>query len=358
MNAQADPDAERGPLHWLPLCGPTCQSRVIRLLWLVVLVLPAYQLQVSGLEFMQWDLLLFSGLLAFILGLKLIAGLKQRFENTIQRLIQRKVLLLPENAIDAFFAQLEGHARDWARLAGLVCALAMALAFGIALAQDFQWPRALLGLAEVPAAYIAGTYLGRMASYGQVGWQLQAQGISLGLQPDHVDGVAGLKPIGDYYFRQACIAAIPAVFLALWWFIFPLWPRDYSAWEQAYLALLSLAILIEVLAFIVPIWSFHRLMLNAKQHWLGDADRLSIEINELERRLDAGDTHAPGATRLAELRRRFWAIEDMATWPVDLRTRKRFQLNNLLLLLPLVGDIAKRNLDWNRLLSVLKQFGS
>ena len=334
----------------------------MRLLWLVLLLLPIHQFYYFGTVITQWDALLFSGLLAFMFGLHLIGGLRERFENTVHRLMNRGALRIDESQVGRLFIPIERHAQYWARLGGVLAFLAIGAAFLIVLSGDFIWQRALLGIADALGAYVAGTYLGRMASYGQFGWQLQMDAIDVELQPDHVDGVAGLKPMGDYYFRQAMIAGIPAFFLAIWWFAFPVWPRDYTYWEQPYLALLSVAIAIQILAFLVPIWSFHRLMQKAKQRWLEQADQLGNEIIELQRGIDSGQ---PGSAKpvasepqIAEMRRRYWAIEDMATWPVDMKTRKRFKVNNLLLFVPLIGDLAKRNVEWGQVLSFLQKFGA
>jgi hypothetical protein len=41
-----------------------------------------------------------------------------------------------------------------------------------------------------------------------VRWQLQINAIDVELQPDHVHGVAGLKPMGDCDFLPAMIAGL------------------------------------------------------------------------------------------------------------------------------------------------------
>ena len=362
MSASSASDANDRPLAWLPLCRDGCERQIMRLLWLVLLLLPVHQFYYYGAEITQWDALLFSGVLAFMLGLHLIGGLRERFENTVHRLINRGALRIDESQVAGLFIRIEQHAQYWARLGGILAFLAIGAAFFYVLAENFFWQRALLGVAEVFGAYVAGSYLGRMASYGQFGWQLQMDAIDIELLPDHVDGVAGLKPMGDYYFLQAMIAGIPAFFLALWWFAFPIWPRDYTYWEQPYIALLSVAIAIEILAFLVPIWSFHRLMQKAKLRWLEQADHLGNEILEFQQGIDSGKSGGKGAVvtepQIAEMRRRYWAIEDMATWPVDMKTRKRFKMNNLLLLVPLIGDLAKRNVEWGQLLSFLQKFAA
>ncbi len=358
MAVKGAADGKKPVLGWLPLCHESCQTHIIRALWLLLALFSVREFYFFGPEVTHWDLLLLTGILTFILGLRMVADLPRRFELTVQRLVTRGVLGLRGDEREQFFDGIERHAQDWARIGGVLAALAMAGAFAVALIQGFYWSRALLGVGEVLGAYIAGTYLGRMASYGQLGWQVQRPSIEIVVQPTHVDGVAGLKPVGDYYFRQAMIAGLPAVFLAAWWFLFPIWPRDYTHWEEPYLALLSVAIVVEILAFLIPIWSFHRIMLREKAKWLARADQLCMEISELERIPESGEAWKTKSVRpdqIEEMRNDYWCIENMATWPVDVRTRKRFRLSNVLLVIPLLGDVAKRSLDWKQVLDVFRE---
>ncbi len=341
-----------------PLCHNSCQRYIIYALWLILLLILIYQYYDCRFDFGQWDLLLLTGMVAFILGLRLVADVRNRFELTLSRLQIREVLKIEEK--NKFFDRLEENAQNWARIGGIMAALAIFGAFVVVLLQEFLWQQALLGIAEALGAYIAGTHLGRMASYGQLGWQLEKESVEIEVQPLHFDGVAGLKPVGDFFFYQAMIAAIPAIFLAVWWFLFPIWPRDYSYWEQPYLALLSIAIFIEILAFLVPIWSFHRIMYSEKTKWLEKADKLSNEISEIQCVLESGqplEIKNIQPEQIEEMRKLYWAIENMATWPVDIKTKRRFRLNNVLLFIPLLGDIAKRSLIWKDILAILKQLG-
>lgn len=338
----------------LPLCQASCQRYIIYGLWSILLLLLLYQYYLFDFNFSQWDLLLLTGVLTFILGLQLVVDVRKRFERTVSRLYVREVLKIGKKEKDELLKRLEENAQNWARGGGIIAALAILGAFLVALGQ--QQP--LLSIAEVLGGYLAGTHLGRMASYGQLGWQLEKESVEIEVQPLHVDGVAGLKPVGDFFFHQAMIAAIPAIFLAVWWFLFPIWPRDYSSWEPVYLALLSIAILIEILAFLVPIWSFHQIMHNKKNEWLDAADLLSNEIREIQHLSESGPTLKAEDIQhknIEELEKLYWAIENMATWPVDIKTKKRFKFNNILLFVPLLGDIAKRSLDWKHILAILKQ---
>jgi hypothetical protein len=127
------------------------------------------------------------------------------------------------------------------------------------------------------------------------------------------------------------IAGIPAAFLATWWALIPLKGTRYAYWRRPYLALLAPAIVLEVLAFLVPMLSFHKTMAAQKREFLREADKLSIAITQLA-------ATPAGKEQLAASTDRYQALEGMPTWPIDARTRRRFRINNLALIIPLVGQ--------------------
>lgn len=340
----------------LPLCGQRCRRYAIKVL-IVVLLLSAIQQYLSfGLELGQWDALLLTGIATFIFGLRVVEDIPQRLMQMLQRLSDSRVLPLREAEQKTFWLRLEERADLWARIIGLLAAFAMVAVFINALAKNYSTQRALLGVAEVIGTYIAGSYLGRFACYGQLGWIFAKNSIALDVNPMHVDGVGGLKPIGNYFFFQAMVVAIPAIFLAVWWYLFPIWPRDYTYWEEAYFGLLGFAILIEILAFVVPLWSFHTIMVKKKAEWVRKADRIAIRITELQAKLEqgTGGSQQALASQIEELSKRYWAIENMATWPLDVKTRRKFEINNILLLVTFAGDFLKRTTEWKQVVDVLK----
>ncbi len=360
MEKKKDSTLRRRFLNLLPVCGKSCHRRIIYVLWAFLFLLPIQQYYSFQFEFTRWDLLLFTGVMTFILGLNLTANLHRRFRLTLNRLILRGVIKVSPEQKRLLFEHLEQYAQDCARIGGLVVSIMILGAFAVVLLHAFFWQRALLGIAEGVGGYIAGTYLGRMVSYGLLGRQLEKKSIEIKTQPSHVDGVAGLKPIGDFFFYQATILAIPALFLGVWWLLFPIWPRDYSSWQNAYLVLLSGAICIEILGFLVPIWFFHRVMVDEKIEWLKKADKLSSGLYEVQPTSDADrpwETKKMSHEQVEMMRKYYWSIENMTTWPVDIATRGRFRLHNVLLFIPLLGDIVKRSFDWKHILSLLKQLG-
>lgn len=341
---------------YLPMCDETCRRATIVFLIVFLLFYPIHQYYFFGTEYTAWDLLLFSGVATFILGLRLVKTMPQIMEQLLDRLNNRQALQFATVTQQEFLDRIQNRGDRWARVTALISAIIMLLAFTVALITDYNVQTALLSIPEVIGAYIGGTYLGRMACYGQLGRFLRREGVSVNIEPTHVDGVCGLKPVGDYYFKQAMIVAIPAIFLAVWWFLFPIWPRDYCRWEQPYLWLLGPALIIEVLAFILPLWSFHRIMSDKKLEFSTEADKLSIKIQELQNELKMGmdsNNSKLVVAQIDELKERYWAIENMVTWPVDIKTRHRFRFNNILLVMPFFGDIAKRTIEWDQLIKMV-----
>src|SRR5262249_15305466 len=111
-------------------------------------------------------------------------------------------------------------------------------------------------------------------------------------------------------------------------------------WRNTYLGLLVVAIIVEMLAFVVPMVAFHRAMVRQRNKLRDEADRRSEELQQLESRMavtDDDNERARIAERAKLLRDRYLTVKSMPTWPVDPRTRRRISVNNGLLLLPLVA---------------------
>ena len=304
-----------------------------------------------------WDPLLISGIGALILGIHLSQGIPKKMKKNLMRLVNRKALNLTVETLEDFQTRIGNRAARWAHRGGLLVAISMLMALLYAFSKAFkQVPPAVklpLMLFETLGGYIAGRYLGRMASYGRLGWILKKEKISLMLEPGHLDGAVGLKPIGDFYFYQAMVAAIPAIFLGAWWLgiTFMAYHR-YQDWRRPYLGLLVIALAFEILAFLVPLWSFHREMQKQKIDFLKNADKLSRKIAEIQVQL-AGPMSAEQRNvlkdQVAYMTKQYWDIEQMPTWPVDVRTRRYFTLNNIVLSLPLITKFIGGTDTWRHI---------
>jgi hypothetical protein len=152
----------------------------------------------------------------------------------------------------------------------------------------------------------------------------------------------GLRPIGAFYLYQSLTASVPAIFLTAWVLLILLWGH-YPGYLNQYLWLLPLAILAEVLVFVLPMLSVHASMREQRKAFLARADRLSRAIETTQARLeDTGLEERDAVKRqLAELVERYQTLEKTPTWPIDRSIRRRITLQNLGLLLPLAGYLVK-----------------
>lgn len=299
----------------------------------------------EGFSLSKWDLLLLSGLVLLTVGIWLSMHVPGKMNDTLTRLSNRGVLDTTGEKLKQFRITLESRTIVWGCAAGLIVGIAILVAFLGAFGRDeFSWARISLTALEVFGGYIAGWYLGRMASYGRLGLLLKKGGIPVRLTPGHPDGVAGLKPIGNFYFFQAMVASIPAIYLGFWLIVMPFYPVEsgYDRWKEPYLGLLPLALAFEILAFLVPIWFFHWEMQKQKSALQPEADSLGRNMMQLETELsELRNTQKYDLLKdhLSHMTKRYFDIENMPTWPVDIKTRRRFTRNNLLLFIPLINNL-------------------
>lgn len=312
------------------------------------------------LAIFKWDLFL-SGAILFATGIWIAAGLPAKLENTLDRLVTRGVLLTDADHLQRFKLSLEAEAAVWAKRSGFLVTIAMVIAFLVAGWSILWQPPEIftmtslaqflpLTILEASWGYLVGWYLGYMALYGKLAVLLKQAGIEIKARYGHPDKVAGLEPIGYYYFVQAMVASIPALFLSAWLLINAIRPNPgYTAWQAAYLGLLPIAIAFEILAFFVPVWLFHREMRDQKKLLLAVADTLSYDIAELKGKLADLQNMADyetGKARIAEMTGRFQDIETMPTWPVAVGVRRRFALSNLALIAPVIIELLMDGSLW------------
>ena len=321
----------------------------------VVAGLVVWQLVTVGMSVGQWDLLFVSGCSTVIGGLWLARGQSDRFAAMLERLANRGALERDDRAVShaelaTVQEAIDARGRRWADRAGVVFGVLIATAFvTVNATRSTHWPLlpTIVGpLAGAIGGFLVGRPLGRMTSYGLLGRFLDRADISFRTTPGHIDGAAGLKPLGDYYLYQALLLLLPAVFLVAWSLILliPRWDRRYHGWRGPYLALLGVSICIELVAFVAPLWRTHTLMKRQKRAALVHADSdLGPAIVHAQRKLEENldnDERAAARDRLAQLTSSYEEIETMPTWPLDQAVRRRLTLANAAVIVPLISQIA------------------
>lgn len=322
---------------------------------LAVIGLVARELAVTGADVGDWDLLFLSGCVTVIGGLWLARDESGRLTEVVKRLANRGALTGSEGhvtraQIDGLMEAIDQRARRWALWGGLAIAVLIAASFVTVKAmqsEDFALVDSIGGpLVGALGGFLVGRVLGSMLAYGFIGGSMTTANLTLNTVPGHVDGAAGLKPLGDFYLRQAILLALPAAFLLAWSLILliPSWDERYSGWREWYLGLLVVAIGLEIAAFVAPLWGVHRTMADQKREALVKADSiLAPQVErareQLEQDLDA-ERRAAVRDQLEQLTASYQAREKMPTWPVDPTVRRRLTLGNLALIVPLVSQIA------------------
>lgn len=295
--------------------------------------------------------MLISGCTIFIVGILISQKIPRELNAMLTRLVNRGSLIVEPDRLETFRLNLEHRAQIWEHWTGLVCAIAILVAFIMSTGLS----RIRLMLSEAVGAYLAGCYLGRMMSYGLLSHTLQEPGLSLNVQPGHLDGASGLKPLGDFYFLQAMVAAFPAIHLALWWIIIPIVPK-YLWWRESYFYLLIGAIGFEILSFVIPLWLFHVEMEEQKVQLLKEADTLSSSMFDIEAQIAVSQVEQERERlkgQLSYFTKRYWDIEKMNTWPIDVKILRLFSFSNLVLSIPLISKVVGNPDVWKNMEQII-----
>jgi hypothetical protein len=328
------------------------------LLWAGFGVLVGVSAALAGTRWRDWDVLLLSGVLTLLLGVELADRVPRRLDRVITRLIDRKVVVITAAQRQDFDRRMAERCRRWTRTGGIVVTLTLLIAWVVVLADRShrgQVLNAWFVVFEALLAWFAGRRIGRLSANSSFWTTLLATGAHVQVVPGHVDGAAGFRPLGGFYLFQSTIAGIPAAYLALWWWLIPLWP-GYDYWRGAYLGMLPVAIGVEILAFVLPMIAVHTLMQNRKGELLAQADQISRTIDEIREKL-TDSTSDPerqvAKNRITDLTEQYWTIERLPTWPVDAGLRRRFGLRNLPLFLPFVGYALDGTQLWQQVTDTL-----
>lgn len=298
-----------------------------------------------------------TGVLALLVGMELTRGLRGRLDEALQRLLDRRVVEVPTGRRARFETELDHQTRKWSRLGSIAIAAILLIAWIVVLLGPSGSRYSLwVVLFEVIGGWVAGDRIGRMVAYGSFWSTLTREGGAVvRVMPGHADGAGGLKPVGDFFLYQSLSASIPALYLAAWWWFIPVAGLD--EWRSTYVGLLIVAIVVEVLAFLLPMRSIHATMRAQKRQFTAQADRLSSDIAELRARLR--ETKVPADRQslkdeISDLSEDYQLILHSPTWPVDPSIRRRFGVSNLILMLPLVGE-AIGGTFWQELADALSK---
>lgn len=322
---------------------------------LVAIAVSASYVSFSGGRLRSQDWLFVSGIATWLAAIYFTLLLPDRVDVTLERLYHTKVISGPL-ALKELQELIQGKAKRAAAIGAALLPVVLTLAFGVALRGNLaaKW---ILLVEEAAAVISVGFFFGRVCSYGRLGHRLEMLNFKITPDPGHLDGAAGLRPVGRLFFHQATLLAIPAMFLATWWVLIPVVDRRYLIWREPYVGLLAFVLVIELLAFFAPMLTFHRIMLSTQRSLFREADLLSYKIvaAQQEAAQAAQEGKSPDTADLEAVLARYQAIEKMPTWPVDNRLRRNFGIRNIILFVPIAVQVFGASQDTQDLLEWLQK---
>ncbi len=99
-------------------------------------------------------------------------------------------------------------------------------------------------------------------------------------------------------------------------------------------------------------------MSGKKAQLLIEADQISEQATGIQKQLRGSaneGTTAQLEDQLARMTKRYQAIVEMPTWPVDKRIQRRFALSNLILFIPVIAQLLGAPSSWQHFLENLQK---
>lgn len=119
-----------------------------------------------GTDISDWDPLLISTVLTFIIGARLAINLPDAVDESLERLVKRGVINFTDtNQFINFKQKLESQTAKYAHWNGIVFSVAIFAAFVFVFRLQDQIPLTIL---EVFGGYLIGWFLGHAISYGRL----------------------------------------------------------------------------------------------------------------------------------------------------------------------------------------------
>jgi hypothetical protein len=304
---------------------------------LMTILLAAPYAKIYEGDLRNWDWLLISGVLVFLVAYPLSLLLPDRVGKALREL-QSRGILRPEEAISSFEYRLNILANQWASVGGIALAAVMCLAWLVAFGGTLQASRHTIEftipgmLVEMALSIAAGRFIGRGLCYGTLADRLRVEGITFRPIPSHRDGVAGLDPVGRIYFAHAILITLFIAFLSVWIELIPFSGPHYGSWRLPYVGLLVFMLALEVITVFRPLHAFNRILLEWKQEALGNPSISGARMHE--HKITASE-HQQRFMR--EQRDR---MEQMPTWVLSKAKRWSLAGVNILVMTPFLLAVA------------------
>lgn len=312
-----------------------------RVIWIAILVaLIAWFLDYnarapSRFDNASWfdgDPMSFSGFLAVIVGI----GYSIMIDRSQTRLLTRWH--------DAAIIDLEPDTRAeienalWRRSlawqGAITGVLVILMIIGYANFFSFFDPFSEFSIASFVCAFLVGLRLARLVSHGLIGQLIERRKVPFGMTIEHPDRTGGTAKIGFFYFLQASVMTVPVLWLLIWMLLIPS-VEGYASWADHFFYLLLLAVFVFVLAFLLPMTAFRRVIRDWKRaNVSGAVGEIRNELLKL--RLIENPTSNQRQQR-AQIAQQLDDLIHLPDWPISPATRNMFVTT---FMLPLVVNVV------------------
>jgi hypothetical protein len=342
------------------------EKNCIRFLILMVVLSIAKEFINKKLNFSEWS---FLGIIAFItciIVIKLMNQIPNEFRKTVERLFKSGILKLDStNNFGDFDRLLKKKETIWSRWSGITFAIIILAVFPffggdagrmIMDTSSYKWGmifdicnniwRIMIIICTGASSFLLGAYGGKILLYIFT-FKFKDIGVDFEIHPGHLDGVAGLRPLGEFYFKKVFpLFFFLIVYFGIWLLIMhiPFIELKYQQWENGFLVLFILSILEEMLFIFVPLYLIHKIMDIKKHELKNNLDTLTYNIFEIKGKLSEELPEQKRKELNEQLQFKidqYHEIENMPTWPFNLKIIRKFTFANALAVLPVIPQIIE-----------------
>ncbi|MBM3941833.1 MAG: hypothetical protein FJ316_02700 [SAR202 cluster bacterium] len=189
-------------------------------------------------------------------------------------------------------------------------------------------PVNVLLILEAAAGFFVGLMVWRMMV---IGFQVGRLGRRFTVIPqsEHWDRCGGMGPVGNLCVMNAMIISVAGTFLGGWAVLGPFLPSNLyrclaDYWAVPFLSQLLVFLVLSGVAFFLPVWSIHQLMVARRTMVREQLDQLSQQISNRSRELldRAGRIPADEGERMTKelelMRHTYQSHQHQEVWPFNL----------------------------------------
>ena len=312
-----------------------------RLIWIAVLValimwflsFNARAPSIFGAaSWFDWDPMSFSGFLAVIVGIGYSISIDRSQANLLSRWHDAAIIDLDPAARKEIEFVLRRRSLVWQVIIAGILVVVMIIGYANFF-RSFD-PFTEFSMASFVCAFLVSLRLARLVSHGLIGQLVEAHKVRFGMTIEHPDRTGGTAQIGTFYFLQASVMTIPVFWLLVWMLLIPS-IDGYAEWADHFFYLMIIAVLVFIMAFLLPMRAFRRVIRDWKRANISDAiDEIRSELLRL-RSIESPTTAE--RERRAEMARQLDDLIHLPDWPISPATRNVFVTT---FMLPLVVNIV------------------